>query len=872
MNPALAAPEHGCAAPIPDALLPGVGGGPSLLPRLIRLVYNAGLAESTGGICILLPDSRGIDQLAAILWALAHLPEDSSTLAADQIRKTFEPGQKVRVLPDGFVYRVAEAFSMHGREGYFLQFLDAKRGSGNGRFGIWGEDLRRLEPTERSRPLGPERKLWSRPVPTTMDRICGTRTLGNHALMKNRVVLLGSRADFETFVEKLVLLPGDWRASRPRQIGEELPWGSVASDGSVYIEHPRSTPGEPLIAATRNLVSARACSDVADPGTRLFVSRWLEGAIQNFQLLSRIADRQRVVLLLDACERDRVGLFRKDGWTVWEPASADLLASDEVTDTGVPCLDRNIRAARREARCHVEFSVATSQQLSHCYRHMRALGDAIGAATKDEDAEVNDERLEEEAALLWNLFFTASSWICAPDRERMSEFLSALDEARLNLAHLAALVPAEVIQSIRGALDALKSFSADHDAGVTTPKGNVLIEAIGRRSPALLALGGSRERNLARVQLDGIFPAAQIISVAELREHEFDGPLIGCSLLARKGFARLLDPCPAETIELVGYDFEREIYSGRLSWRERTRARLTPDAATRERLGGFSITKANQAPAPPPNSAAPQLNPIETIARATRRPRFDLPKAARAESDETCQGRLCRFSGCSWAVFTPGHLITVLSGDGGGLQRKYVDDLAAGDHVLLREKGDKDVIRLIAEDMEGVGSYAALWGRAQRWRDALRAISTRPLVLWERLRLMGLHRDPVTIRYWLFDDGVIGPRSQDDISIIVETSGGKPDEPQWAECWDAISRLRSLHMRAGMRLTDILEEECRDLACDGFEHEQALELSLGLLWLVRVDEIQPNAHWPAGDVNHLEWGNVAWREERLRSVLSRETA
>jgi hypothetical protein len=69
-----------------------------------------------------------------------------------------------------------------------------------------------------------------------------------------------------------------------------------------------------------------------------------------------------------------------------------------------------------------------------------------------------------------------------------------------------------------------------------------------------------------------------------------------------------------------------------------------------------------------------------------------------------------------------------------------------------------------------------------------------------------------------------------------------------------------------------LEEECRDLLFVDFDHEQAVELSLGLLWLVKLEEIQGLAHWPANIVNHLHWGREDWREEMLQNAILSEVA
>lgn len=854
-------------------MLPGSGQHPVPPPQLVKLVCNVAVADATGGVCLLLPEAAGMDHLVAVMAALSKLPEDSRKLSRDLVERTFQPGQKVRVLPDGFVYKVAQPISYGGKNGYFLQYLDAKRGSGNGRFAVWGDDLKRLEPTERSRPLGPDRQEWSDAQPTSIDRLCGASTLGNHALLSNRVTLIGSMADLERFLGETTLLPKDHDdlvdAAVP--LGAEFPWGSIDEDGTIYIEHPRATPGEPLIAATRNFVAARKASDAAPPGSKLFVSRWLEGCLQNLEALSRIAQRQRVIVIADGGSRDRVGPLKRDGWTVWEPTPAELLGDETPRHFGLRCVDVNFEAAHREQRCKIHFHSTTDHRLHECSRLLRDLGDAIDSMDPETD-EILDDRVEDKVAELWSLFLEACGWLVVPESEHHDEYRSRLAETKLEIALLERVTAPEVINFLKQIVVELKVFLDTQPPGTTTPKGAALLEAIDRFQPAAVVFGGTREREHARQVLDGIIEAERIRAVTEPRVFGETERILGCSLMARKAFARFMDPCPASDITLVAYDFEQEIYSGRLKRRGSIRQAYSPDLETRKRLTGLQLPS-NPLPGPQFERVPDEVElekGIERIAATRLKPTFSLPTAT-GESEHTREGRLCRFAGCSWAVFTSGHSISVVShGSSGNIERRGVEELHSGDRLLIREAGDKDVIRLLAEDDIGPGVYATLWEQGQCWREALKRISTDPMTLWRKLATFGLHRDPVTVRYWLLDDGVIGPRSYEDIALIVEASGGKPDADIWAKCWDSIIQLRSLHMRAGMRLTKVLEEECSDHLFDDFEHEQPVQLSLGLLWLVRVAEIQPLAHWPANQVNQLHWGRVDWREQMLREVLTPE--
>ncbi|WP_338501521.1 DrmE family protein [Sphingomonas kaistensis] len=598
------------------------------------------------------------------------------------------------------------------------------------------------------------------------------------------------------------------------------------------------------------------------------MSKWLDGVLQNLETASRIAQRQRMVVLADASARDRVSLLSKDGWIVWEPAPSELLGDDESRIVGLPCLDKNTRAARRERELDLTCEIANESSLADCYAALQQLGDAVGSVDFDHD-ELLDDAVEDQLSRLWGLFLEATGWLITPEEEHRKAFLARMSDARGAILSLKHTTAPTVLQPMTRTIDALAAFIDRYAAGATTPKADALLAAIESLNPQSIVFGSANDRDLARSALEGLVAPQEIVSVSEMREHVEGERVVACSLMARKTFARFFDPCPASTIALVAYDFEQHIYQSRLERRSNLRKRLSPDLDVKARLTGFAAsTFASKRPEPP--SKTPDDSPIaiERVASASRKPKCVLPEGSRAETDQTREGRLCRFSGCSWAVFTPNHAVSVLAQQGtSAIIRRTVDELLTGDRLLLREAGDKDVIRLIAEDTAGPTTYAQLWEAGQRWKTALKKISPNPATLWQKLSWLGLHRDPVTIRYWLLDDGMIGPRSQDDISIIVEAAGEQPDDKKWQECWDAIVRLRTLHMRAGMQLTQALEEECSDLMFADFEHEQAVELSLGLLWLVSVQSIQAPAHWPANIVNALHWGREDWRDDMLRNVI-----
>ena len=70
------------------------------------------------------------------------------------------------------------------------------------------------------------------------------------------------------------------------------------------------------------------------------------------------------------------------------------------------------------------------------------------------------------------------------------------------------------------------------------------------------------------------------------------------------------------------------------------------------------------------------------------------------------------------------------------------------DAVLFRASGDKEFIRLIAEDELGVEEYGRIRADADRWRQTLRTLGTDPIAVRRRLVAFGLTRTVQTISAW----------------------------------------------------------------------------------------------------------------------------
>ena len=243
-------------------------------------------------------------------------------------------------------------------------------------------------------------------------------------------------------------------------------------------------------------------------------------------------------------------------------------------------------------------------------------------------------------------------------------------------------------------------------------------------------------------------------------------------------------------------------------------------------------------------------------------------------SDTVCRATIVRFVGRSWMAMTDDHRPACLLAAGNEQKRSAIDDLDIQDlrpgiRIIVREGGEKDVIRAIAQQLCGKDRYDQLRRQSSLWREALRSGGSDLWSVARRLEANGIRRHIVTIRSWLADAALIGPRSADDVLAISAAfpMHGKT-EADWKACSHAIGELRSLHLSAGANLTDQLVARCGRLLFEPAESETAVEFEEGTVWILEVAEIENTQRdCPGSIVNRLQWLDPAWRDRLLGERL-----
>jgi hypothetical protein len=623
----------------------------------------------------------------------------------------------------------------------------------------------------------------------------------------------------------------------------------------VRLLNPQGAYGSPLIAVARDHLSARRLTAGYPANSMIVVSARPDDALSDRSSVEAIAERQRFLLIGTGRHRLEFAARRQYGWTVVELSGA---ATSAGATSGIPAIDRVGRTS--------VWMQAPPGVLAQPNRELETAFAALDAFSRA--AEVHAEAEEDVADCLHMLrtdFFDASDWLGAPtqeDRHHLAETCERTGRLLRRLRSVAGADAAEAAALVVGALDA---FSRDMAVRAATPKGEYLLQlASGAqkddRYRQIVAVGRGQTAKAVTAFLDANGCPMTCVTPGELSRLDPVDRVNVLSMMRREAFARLVDPWAAPRMMFVGYQHEVDVYRWRLAARETAMAKLAVDDGIARRFPGLAGWKRA---VPALTNEGPGVDePLAPVARPVRHPQPSRP------GDALRAARFCRFAGNSWMAVTEEHSFARVQEDAiKGAQVTTVEgrDLQIGDLILVREGSDKDIVRETAELRIGREEYAALRRRAGLWRQTLKQSGLAPDILQSAMAEQGLDRGLPTIRWWLSDTGPIGPSdAQTSVLQIASALGKDPASVPWKACVDAIQTVRSLHVEAGFRLTQILLSECGQSVLEHSEHETPFEMTMGIVWLLEVQQLDARRpDWPSGQVNRLIWESDAWRRRLL---------
>lgn len=191
-----------------------------------------------------------------------------------------------------------------------------------------------------------------------------------------------------------------------------------------------------------------------------------------------------------------------------------------------------------------------------------------------------------------------------------------------------------------------------------------------------------------------------------------------------------------------------------------------------------------------------------------------------SDGQQQVQGKLVKFVGGQWAIYTLGHKIFLvshlISGQGGKLESRQqkirkvcVGDLEVDDVILYREDNDADVIRELAHELVDL----QIIRQSQIWKQALekylRVYSDHDRLV-RKLNKQGCKLSTTVVTSWL-DEARIGPqKAKVVLPALAKVTGDKRLSESVEGCLDAIIKVRQAHYQAGKQITSELMSRVRE--------------------------------------------------------------
>ena len=852
-------------------------------PFLKTLVSTALRSQVEGPICVILPSVESIAPVVAVMAALELHSLDLPSTRARFRSEGLSRGQRVRLLPSGEVFKIAEPTTIHGMPGVWLNLLEAKTRATSPRIFLRMNEVDWLEPTPRFSPAATAKTKYAAvPPPNDIDELIGERSYGNTALNTTRVFLTGSLAGFERIIRDLPLCPLHQTQRLALTLERLFSFGRLDDEDRPYVSIPHGSGGQPLVCLGNELLDFEkaALSEAIVPGSRLFLTDRLELVLRDLNLAGRIGQRQRLVLFVPAAEREPALGLRDHAWTVWEPAAEELayLTRPQVV-LNVRGIDVIERAARAETTRYPGFLQCQNQGLERAEPALVTL-----AGMLDAEAAEHDEVLQDARGAAQSAFFQAAGLLDLEDDSEIAELRANLDFLNVRLPHVSRFLGPEAGDAMAGFLMSIDQFLEEIDGSGLTPKGKVILRVASgiQGSSGNVFVAGNRASAIhLRAFLARHAIEARCVHVTELREQVGITSVLALNVMRRDLFTRLVDPWPTSAITFAGYGFEIDCFNRRLKRRAAMRQRGGLVGSVRTALTGmpaeeFPPPLAASSIAPTPDDAeAKRLDEFDKAVRPWNwAPRISIPSAKGDE--EMLSARIIRFNGRSWAAITDEYRVFALrqaTGAGSFVEESTAADLKVGTRLIFRDGSSSDVIRSLAESHLGEARYGKLRRKAATWREAIGYVDP-PAIVSRKLALVGLHRNIQTIRSWIFSKNLIGPRTEDDIQAIARAYPIAPiGDREWSECWNAIRELRALHISAGNRLTELVARHCGAAVYEASDVELSVDLGIGRAWIVEVASIDEDLRsCPASFANRLHWIDIGWRDRAVRSSMRREDA
>jgi len=623
----------------------------------------------------------------------------------------------------------------------------------------------------------------------------------------------------------------------------------VDEDDIVNTRWTKDGPGgDDLLTVVRTSAEALELAEQADLDVLAVVAGVRPGSTDAANLRRLAGDGIPVLAVVEERDEEAQETFQRGGFRFWS-WDEDWLRYLRWPSRGTQSTSHPVAAY--EGR----FRARASARVEVVELDLPALDDAKSALERLDrlSREREDESLE---AAVGGGFGTLVQ-LCRACVGSLERPIKSLESFRLHVQSGTRWWPDEAVAAAEAALAALEA--AISLLREKNPKQEFL-SSWARTNPAGLVGAPPFVREAA-----GAMPEfAGLTWLAGAGRSVVTGPLLVPSWMGRVTMERLLVPPASPNVTLALYGPELSWYRSLTRRRTKSRERIRRLVQDRSTIPLAPRGVEAPLPAPPPVDEPSSAEPlVDEIVDRVRRAHVLRRLGGDAAGDEA-PARLVYFAGGAWVPFGPNHSVNTVthlvesgpSGDSDTLREISASELRSGDIVVMVRGSSHDALRHGADILlpAGAREMATLWRAAlQRCLDAGHTSTE----LRKQLEREGCRRTAQTIRNWLTNERIIGPK--DALTGTMEAIQKATGDPELGEklqaCKEAIHTVRGTHFTVAHQLAVRVLERAREWLDADTRPDELVEVEERLV-LLTVDSVDAElAEVPRGALNRL-------REER----------
>ena len=813
------------------------------LPYIARLLVAA-LLNKNGSDCVfVVPQAEAMACLAALFAALSNTRYNFLECREKFAKDGLKQGQKVRLTPNNTIYEYAGYMEGGGKKFFRLNLLGINANKGCVSLPL--EGVLRLFPTSRTTPMGRGNDTGGAPELSDLDKVIGIKSYGNYSLFKNRIILHSSKGKMDSFLEMWSMHRRDKDGSTIASLKDmrDFPWGWINREGNLQSFNRYQICGEPVIAFSSRLSPIDEYCTNQEEDSRTIITFDKKAVLENTYETQNLCDHHKFFLLTEDIDAAEAAELKDLGFSVWQLSREEIftgiLNNDDLEEAKKFIPLRMMYGAAGGDKSTVKIHKAESPVLEKIERHIVVAGNSIS------DPEINSLTVHPLKRIYWRSLELLGSpekkyqdWlleqVLSVDSvlQRQSSFIGTDNIKNLNS------IMADIMDDLLPDITAhsQKKFEAIQNVLHTYSGHKVLL--LCRHAEALEAL---KER--LNASPDVTFLTYDEISVAK---NVYDVAVMA-GWPGKHLFSKLFNSGVTDKIEAVLYHNEISALNSYFKQKEKAEeaVRLAPEKKA-EIIGCspelFDESQPEQAvEAIRGEHEKTELYDVEAKERTaifnvdwSIRPK--LPSFSGQQREQAIDAVYVSFNNDRCAYLTQSHRLSVIDPRTYQYKCKTVEELAAGDIVVFRQGGDREILKEIAEKLYPE-NYEKLTIQAAEWKYWLNTLGTSVSDIWLTLSEHGLQRNYMTINNWIKNEDLIGPQNLNDILMIAEATGREENIEKAQQIANAVKELRGIHVESGFKLTKLLMSRLsRELNEDNQDHEN-LAISLADVELMTVEEV-----------------------------------